>query len=130
MRGSLLMAVVAGLVASTPATASSKPRSSPQPRRLYTSADDERKAMAQAKRDRKAAKRAAQKGEALTTDNWETITETRPAQGVAVLTKIDGAGGPRNKQALVRKENLWFFPDMSTYVCYTPTHFKEQPNDR
>ena len=30
-------------------------------RRLYTSADDERKAMAQAKRDRKAAKRAAQK---------------------------------------------------------------------
>lgn len=61
MRSSLLMAVVAGLVASTPATASSKPRSSPQPRRLSTSADDERKAMAQAKRDRKAAKRAAQK---------------------------------------------------------------------
>ena len=62
MRGSLLMAVVAGLVASTPATAFSKPRSSPQPRRPYTSADDERKAMAQAKRDRKAAKRAAQQG--------------------------------------------------------------------
>ena len=70
MRYSLLMAVVAGLVASTPATAFAKPRSSqqprkprssPQPRRLYTSADDERKAMAQAKRDRKAAKRAAQK---------------------------------------------------------------------
>ena len=32
MRGSLLMAVVAGLVASTPETAFSKPRSSPQPR--------------------------------------------------------------------------------------------------
>ena len=62
MRGSLLMAVVAGLVASTPATAFSKPRSSQQPRRPYTSADDERKAMAQAKRDRKAAKRAAQQG--------------------------------------------------------------------
>ena len=61
MRGSLLMAVVAGLVASTPETAFSKPRG-PQPRRLYTSADDERKAMAQAKRDRKAAKRAAQQG--------------------------------------------------------------------
>ena len=55
------MAVVAGLVASTPATAFAKPRSNPQPRRLYTSADDERKAKAQAKRDRKAAKRAAQK---------------------------------------------------------------------
>ena len=62
MRGSLLKAVIAGLVASTPATAFSKPRSSPQPRRPYTSADDERKAMAQAKRDRKAAKRAAQQG--------------------------------------------------------------------
>ena len=62
MRGSLLMAVVAGLVASTPATAFAKPRSNPQPSRLYTSADDERKAMAQAKRDRKAAKRAAQQG--------------------------------------------------------------------
>ena len=61
MRGSLLMAVVAGLVASTQETDFGKPRSSPQPRRLYTSADDERKARAQAKRDRKAAKRAAQK---------------------------------------------------------------------
>lgn len=63
----------------------------------------------------------------MTTDNWEAITETRPAQGVAVLTKIDGAGGPRNEQVLVRNENLWFFPDMSMYVYYTPTHFKEQP---
>ena len=62
MRDSLLRAVVAGLVASTTATAFSKPRSNPQPRRIYTSADDERKAMAQAKRDSKAAKRAAQQG--------------------------------------------------------------------
>ena len=61
MRGSLLKAAIAGLVASTTATAFAKPRSNPQPRRLYTSADDERKAKAQAKRDRKAAKRAAQK---------------------------------------------------------------------
>ena len=61
MRSSLLLATVAAMMASTPATAFAKPRSSPQPRRLYTSADDERKAMAQAKRDRKAAKRAAQK---------------------------------------------------------------------
>ena len=63
MRSLLLLAAVAGMMESTQATAFSKPRSSPQPRRLYTSADDERKAMAQAKRDRKAAKRAAQQGE-------------------------------------------------------------------
>ena len=62
MRSSLLLATVAAMMASTPATAFSKPHSSPQPRRLYTSADDERKAMAQAKRDRKAAKRAAKQG--------------------------------------------------------------------
>ncbi len=61
MRSSLLLATVAARMASTPATAFAKPRSSPQPRRLYTSADDERKARVQAKRDRKAAKRAAQK---------------------------------------------------------------------
>lgn len=73
---------------------------------------------------------ARKQGEAMTTDNWEAITETRPAQGVAVLTKIDGAGGPRNTQVLVRTGNLWFFPDMSMYVYYTPTHFKEQPHDR
>ena len=62
MRSSLLLAAVAGMMASTPATAFAKPRRNPQPRRLYTSADDERLAMAQAKRDRKAAKRAAQQG--------------------------------------------------------------------
>ena len=61
MRYSLLLAAVAGMMESTPATAFAEPRSSPQPRRLYTSADDERLAKAQAKRDRKAAKRAAQK---------------------------------------------------------------------
>ena len=62
MRSSLLLATVAAMMASTPATAFSRPRSTPQPRRRYTGADDERKAMAQAKRDRKAAKRAAQQG--------------------------------------------------------------------
>ena len=61
MRSALLLAAVAGMVASSPITTFAPPRANPQPRRLYTSADDERKAMAQAKRDRKAAKRAAQK---------------------------------------------------------------------
>ena len=61
MRSSLLLATVAAMMASTPATAFSRPRSTPQPRRLYVGADDERKTKAQAKRDRKAAKRAAQK---------------------------------------------------------------------
>ena len=61
MMYSLLRAAVAEITGITPATDFAKPRSNPQPRRLYASADDEWKAMAQAKRDRKAAKRAAQK---------------------------------------------------------------------
>ena len=46
-----------------------------------------------------------------------------------VLTKIDGDYGPRNEQELVRKGNLWFFPDMSMYVYYRPTHYKEISHD-
>lgn len=63
MMYSLLRAAVAEITGIAPATDFAKPRSNPQPSRLYASADDERKAMAQAKRDRKAAKRAAQQGE-------------------------------------------------------------------
>ena len=66
----------------------------------------------------------------MTNDKWEVITEVQPPQGVVVLTKIDGDGVSRNEQDLVRKGNLWFFQDMSMYVYYTPTHFKEQPNGR
>ena len=63
MRGSLLIAAAIGLMASNPATAQlpTPRRASRVPRRLYTSADDERLAKAKAKLDRKAAKRAAQK---------------------------------------------------------------------
>lgn len=53
--------------------------------------------------------------------------EWKPAsdapEGVPVATKIDDADGCRNEQTLVRRGRLWFFPDMSMYVYYTPTHF-------
>ncbi len=63
MRSSLLRATLAAMMASTPATAFAKPRSSHNvDLEVGTSADDERKARVQAKRDRKAAKRAAQQG--------------------------------------------------------------------
>ena len=65
----------------------------------------------------------------MTTDNWEVITEAQPPQGVVVLTKIDSDGVSRNEQELVLKGSLWFFPDMSMYVYYTPTHFKEKGHD-
>ncbi len=52
---------------------------------------------------------------------WKTI-DSAP-EGVEVRTKIDDRDGIRNEQALVRKGRLWFYPDMSMYVYYTPTHW-------
>lgn len=40
-----------------------------------------------------------------------------------VWTKIDDERGERNVQTLVREGNLWFYPDKSMYVYYTPTHW-------
>lgn len=32
--------------------------------------------------------------------------------------------GRRNEQKMKRRENLWFLPDDSMYVYYTPTHWR------
>lgn len=45
-------------------------------------------------------------------------------EGVEVMTKIDDECGVRNEQPLKREGGLWFFPDKSMYVYYTPTHWK------
>lgn len=50
-------------------------------------------------------------------------------EGAPVETKIDDGDGWRNQTALVRKGRLWFFPDMSMYVYYTPTHWRPLPPD-
>lgn len=55
-------------------------------------------------------------------DNWQPIA-TAP-EGVEVETKIDDGVILRNEQTLVRKGALWFFPDMSMYVYYRPTHWR------
>lgn len=55
--------------------------------------------------------------------DWQTI-DCAP-EGQVVETKIsDFIEGDRNVQPLKRKGNLWFFPDMSMYVYYTPTHWR------
>lgn len=46
-----------------------------------------------------------------------------PAETV-VETKIDDGKGRRNVQKLFRKGRLWFIPDGSMYVYYTPTHWR------
>lgn len=65
----------------------------------------------------------------MTNDKWKVITKVQPPQGVVVLTKIYNEGVSWNEQELVRKGSLWFFPDMSRYVYYPPTHFKETGHD-
>lgn len=56
--------------------------------------------------------------------NWISLAESLPDNGLTVQTKIDDAGGCRNEQHLKRQGRLWFFPDGSMYVYYTPTHWR------
>lgn len=54
--------------------------------------------------------------------DWQPI-ETAP-ENVVVETKIDDEAGPRNEAPLLRSRRLWFYPDRSMYVYYTPTHWR------
>jgi hypothetical protein len=53
--------------------------------------------------------------------DWQPI-ETAPAEEL-VWTKIHDDEGERNVQRLFREGRLWFVPDQSMYVYYTPTHW-------
>lgn len=57
--------------------------------------------------------------------DWQPVT-TAP-NGIVVQTKIDDADGVRNVQTLKRSGNLWWLPDGSMYVYYTPTHWRTVP---
>ncbi|MBH2008348.1 MAG: hypothetical protein I8H71_01475 [Xanthomonadaceae bacterium] len=60
-----------------------------------------------------------------TTDfDWIKVADQLPPDGAEVETKIDDEGGVRNEQSLKRRGSLWFFPDMSMYVYYRPTHWR------
>lgn len=48
--------------------------------------------------------------------------DTAPEK-VVVWTKIDDEDGERNVQKLKKMGRLWFYPDGSMYVYYTPTHW-------
>lgn len=63
---------------------------------------------------------------ATETNDWRPITATELPEGETVMTRIDDGRGVRNEQTLKRKGRLWFFPDMSMYVYYEPTHFLPQ----
>jgi hypothetical protein len=56
--------------------------------------------------------------------NWISVNTQLPPKGVIVETKIHDATGERNVQYLKRDGNLWWMPDGSMYVYYTPTHWR------
>jgi len=58
--------------------------------------------------------------------NWQPI-ETAPMNEI-IWTKIHDEAGERNVARLYRNSNLWFFPDSSMYVYYTPTHWRRDAN--
>ena len=58
------------------------------------------------------------------TADWIIIRDNPPPEGRVVLTVISDRDGIRNEQRLKRQGRLWFLPDGSMYVYYTPTHWK------
>lgn len=58
---------------------------------------------------------------------WKRCRNELPSDGEVVSTKIHDDSGPRNEQLLKRQGRLWFFPDGSMYVYYTPTHWHRVP---
>ena len=54
---------------------------------------------------------------------WKPISAA--PENRVLRTKIDDQDGIRNDQNLIRRGRLWFFPDWSMYVYYSPTHWTD-----
>lgn len=57
--------------------------------------------------------------------DWIPCDKELPPVGMVVDTKIDDKQGCRNVTTLKRNDRLWFLPDGSMYVYYTPTHWRQ-----
>lgn len=58
-------------------------------------------------------------------EKWIAVIDKLPIECEILETKISDSTGERNFSKLIRKNNLWFLPDMSMYIYYTPTHWRE-----
>lgn len=54
---------------------------------------------------------------------WKLVSEEHPPINKILKTKIEDKDGVRNEQELKFDGKLWWFPDGSMYVYYTPTHW-------
>lgn len=57
---------------------------------------------------------------------WISVDKQRPPENQTIMTKIHDHHGARNEQPMVFWNNLWWHPDMLSYVYYTPTHWGYQ----
>lgn len=56
---------------------------------------------------------------------WIATADLLPNTDRVVETRILDAKGERNLTELRFSRRLWWFPDMSMYVYYAPTHWRE-----
>jgi len=54
---------------------------------------------------------------------WNKVSTNPPPANVVLNTKIDYAGGVRNKGKLVFYKGRWWTADMKMSVYYIPTHW-------
>lgn len=60
---------------------------------------------------------------------WKSCNYEKPPLDLEVMTKIHDGHGCRNETTLKLcqrtpvSRSMWFLPDMSMYVYYTPTHW-------
>ena len=55
--------------------------------------------------------------------NWVLINSLQPPENKVINYKIDDEKGCRNECQIIKKGNLYWLPDNSMYVYFTPTHW-------
>lgn len=56
---------------------------------------------------------------------WIRCEDKLPPPDIEVETKVDDEQGVRNITRLRWRKNHWWFPDMSMYIYYSPTHWRD-----
>lgn len=60
----------------------------------------------------------------MANEKWILIRDIPPVVNEVVNTKVHDHEGERNLQKLKWDGKLWWHPDGSMYVYYTPTHWQ------
>ena len=58
--------------------------------------------------------------------NWIKVSDRLPPENKIVKTKVHKYGMVSNESKLVRKGSLWWLPNKSIFVYFTPTHWLDE----